>query len=122
MRDLIRPMPYVVADAPTEPGPASQLFYDLDVHTPGGVKPLLHVQPHSHRPPNEIDTQPVAIGTCGWAWAMQRTVQITMNEQAAYGPCPEGIAGVTDEGSRLLVIVAAMTADQRAQLRSLLNG
>lgn len=122
MSTIISPMPYVVVGAPSEPAPASQIFYDLDVHTDQGVRPLRHVQPHSYRPPDAIDTQPITEGTCGWAWAVQREIQITMNEPAAFGPCPEGLAGFTDPAARLLLVVAAMTSDQRAQLRSLLNG
>lgn len=45
-----------------------------------------------------------------------------MHEREAYGPCPNGIAGFQDEAGRLLLIVAGMTGEQRAQLRKLLDG
>lgn len=118
--NAIRPMPYVVTRAPTSPGPASSIVYDIDLNTPTGPLAVTNVKPHSDRPPDEIDTQPVKVNTAGWAFAVGSEVQILMNEREAYGPCNNGIA--TDPGETLIRTVMGMTTDQRNTLRVLLGG
>lgn len=115
------PVPFVVTGAPTTPGAASSISYSIDANFPTGVQPLSGIQPHTDRPDDSIDTQPVKIGTFGMAYEMGGILQVQLYEREATGPCSSGIAGFTNEIDRLIMLVRSMSREQKDALREALN-
>lgn len=106
-------------------GPPSEISYDVSINTPSGVTLVTNVFPGVQRVPEDLDVIAFAVGDPVVFANVDSDWRMVSQEIPAYESCDGGNgvgAGFNPvlEGARLLATIAAMTDEQRQQLKGLL--